>query len=53
MKGLVDRRGDENREAANREAFKFIGVELKSCNFSIENASAVLVAKADAKKFVH
>ena len=50
MKGLVDRRGDDNREVATRNAFKLIGVELKSWYFSTEDASAVLVVEGDAKK---
>ena len=50
MKGLVDRRGDDNREVATRNAFELIGVELKSWYFSTEDASAVLVVEGDAKK---
>ena len=47
---MVDRRGDDNREVATRNAFKLIGVELKSWYFSTEDASAVLVVEGDAKK---
>ena len=50
MKGLVDRRGDDNREVATRNAFKLIGVELKSWYFSTEDASAVLVVEGDPRK---
>jgi len=51
MKGLVDRRADDNEVVTTRNAFKLIGVELKSRCFSTKDTSAVLVVEGDAKKF--
>ena len=51
MKGLVYRRADNNKVVTTRNAFKLVGVELKSRYFSTEDTSAVLVVEGDAKKF--